>query len=141
MSTLRVVMELVEIRTNFPPDDGAISRLHALAFGGDPMQVSPWAERLQSHSIAWAGAFFDGELIAFVHVVWDGGAHGFLLDTAVHRDHQRHGLGKAVVGAVAEQAAAPRCQWLHVDYEPHLDRFYRDACGFTATAAGLLRLR
>ena len=29
--------------------------------------------------------------------------------------------------------------WLHVDYEPHLDGFYR-GCGFRPTAAGLLRL-
>jgi hypothetical protein len=28
---------------------------------------------------------------------------------------------------------------LHVDYEPHLDGFYR-GCGFRPTAAGLLRL-
>jgi hypothetical protein len=29
--------------------------------------------------------------------------------------------------------------WLHVDHEPHLERFYR-ACGFEPTLAGLLRL-
>ena len=29
--------------------------------------------------------------------------------------------------------------WLHVDYEPHLEPFYR-ACGFTPTLAGLLGL-
>lgn len=28
----------------------------------------------------------------------------------------------------------------HVDYEPHLDGFYRSACGFRATDAGLLKL-
>jgi hypothetical protein len=30
-------------------------------------------------------------------------------------------------------------EWLHVDYEPHLDSFYR-ACGFQPTLAGLLEL-
>jgi hypothetical protein len=29
--------------------------------------------------------------------------------------------------------------WVHVDYEPHLDEFYR-GCGFRPTAAGVLRL-
>jgi hypothetical protein len=29
--------------------------------------------------------------------------------------------------------------WLHVDFEPHLEGFYR-GCGFTPTPAGLIRL-
>ena len=45
-----------------------------------------------------------------------------------------------VVGAVSslEEAAAARgIEWIHVDYEPHLDGFYR-ACGFQPTLAGLI---
>jgi hypothetical protein len=30
-------------------------------------------------------------------------------------------------------------EWLHVDYEPHLDGFYRN-CGFRPTHAGLIQL-
>ena len=30
-------------------------------------------------------------------------------------------------------------EWLHVDYEPHLEGFYR-GCGFRHTAAGLLHV-
>jgi len=30
-------------------------------------------------------------------------------------------------------------EWLHVDFEPHLEGFYR-ACGFRPTEAGLIRL-
>jgi hypothetical protein len=31
-------------------------------------------------------------------------------------------------------------EWVHVDYEPSLARFY-ERCGFRSTAAGLLKLR
>ena len=31
------------------------------------------------------------------------------------------------------------CQWLHVDYEPHLEEFYQ-GCGFRPTLAGLMHL-
>ncbi len=41
---------------------------------------------------------------------------------------------------LVQQVGATGCEWLHVDYEPHLDSFYRDACGFQATEAGLLRV-
>jgi hypothetical protein len=30
--------------------------------------------------------------------------------------------------------------WLHVDYEPHLQAFHEAACGFRPTTAGVLRL-
>lgn len=70
----------------------------------------------------------------------DGGAHAVLLDAAVHPDHQRRGIGTALVRAAAREAARADCTWLHVDYEPHLESFYRDACGFQVTDAALLHL-
>lgn len=135
-----VVNEALDIRVDFPPEDEAISVLHTRAFGGTTVAVAPWAARLERHSLTWAGVFHDDLLVAFVHVVWDGGAHGFLLDTAVHPDHQRRGLGRAVVAAVVQRSTTAGCQWLHVDYEPRLDSFYRQTCGFSPTRAGLLRL-
>jgi GNAT superfamily N-acetyltransferase len=133
--------ETLQIRSDFAPDDEALSRLHALAFGSATEMVAPWGERLRRHSLTWAGVFAGDELVAFVHVVWDGGVHGFLLDTIVHPAHQREGLGRAVVEAAVRQARSAGCEWLHVDYEPRLGEFYREACGFGPTAAGLLRLR
>ena len=62
------------------------------------------------------------------------------LDTAVDPDYQRRGIGRALVQTLAAEATAAGCEWLHVDYEPHLDVFYRRACGFRATDAGLLNL-
>lgn len=83
---------------------------------------------------------YDGEaLVGFVNVAWDGGVHAFLLDTTVHPDVQQRGLGTRLVQTAAGEAAARGVHWLHVDYEPHLEQFYR-GCGFAPTAAGLLRL-
>jgi GNAT superfamily N-acetyltransferase len=62
-----------------------------------------------------------------------------VLDTTVHPDERRHGLGQRLVRAAADEARAAGIEWLHVDYEPHLAAFYR-GCGFTPTAAGLLSL-
>ncbi|MET9955641.1 GNAT family N-acetyltransferase [Streptomyces sp. NPDC006339] len=81
----------------------------------------------------------DGRLVGYVNVVGDGGAHAFLLDTTVHPDERRRGLGVALVRAAAEAARERGARWLHVDFEPHLTRFYEE-CGFRSTAAGLMRL-
>ena len=128
----------VTVRVNFPVDDVSLSRLHAIAFDNAPSEVLPWAERLREHSLSWVGAFDQESLIGFVHACWDGGLHAFLLDTVVDPRFQRQGVGQKLVQSLVEQVRAAGCEWLHVDYEPHLDSFYRDACGFTATGAGLL---
>lgn len=43
--------------------------------------------------------------------------------------------------AAAEGARAARCEWLHVDFDPHLRSFYLEGCGFTPVDAGLIALR
>ncbi|WP_225852196.1 hypothetical protein [Micromonospora sp. AMSO12t] len=72
----------IELVSRFAVDDGELSALHARAFGGGD-QVTPWRERLERHALSWVGAFDAGRLVGFVQVCWDGGAHAFLLDTAV----------------------------------------------------------
>jgi GNAT superfamily N-acetyltransferase len=126
--------------SRFPVDDQELSTLHARAFGGDPTQVQPWSQRLQRHALTWIGAFDAGRLTGFVQVCWDGGAHAFILDTAVDPDGQGRGTGTALVKAAAEEARAAGCTWLHVDFEPHLEHFYLDRCGFRPTPAGLIAL-
>ncbi|AUY53293.1 GNAT family N-acetyltransferase [Streptomyces sp. CB01881] len=79
-------------------------------------------------------------LTGFVNVAWDGGAHAFLLDTVVATAARHTGVGTGLVAAAADGARAAGCEWLHVDFEPHLRAFYLDACGFRSTDAGLLRL-
>ncbi|HVX42667.1 MAG TPA: GNAT family N-acetyltransferase [Mycobacteriales bacterium] len=128
-----------EIRIRFPVDDVVLSRLHGRAFGGNGERVHGWAAQLERHALTWVGAFDGSVLIGFVQVAWDGGVHAFILDTAVDPAYRRRGIGRAVVRVAAEKAAAAGCEWLHVDFEPHLRAFYA-ACGFRPTDAGLIRL-
>ena len=93
-----------------------------------------------SRSLAHFGAYEAARLIGYLNIAWDGGVHAFILDTSVHPDFQRRGIATRLVQAAATEARARGAEWLHVDYEPHLETFYR-GCGFTPTAAGLLRLR
>ncbi|WP_415647885.1 GNAT family N-acetyltransferase [Stackebrandtia soli] len=128
----------MEYRPRFPVDDDELSALHAKAFGSTATTI-PWARRLERHSLTWIGAFLGDRLVGFVHVCWDGGAHGFLLDTVVDPDHQRRGIGRRLAASAIAEARDGGCEWLHVDYEARWDDFYR-RCGFGATKAGLLRL-
>ena len=79
----------------------------------------------------------EDQLVGFVNVAWDGGDHAFLLDTKTHGDHQR---GSELVNIAVRNARAVGCEWLHVDFEPHLEPFYFNACGFKRTGAGLIYL-
>jgi GNAT superfamily N-acetyltransferase len=83
---------------------------------------------------------YDGEsIVGFVNVAWDGGVHAFILDTCVHPNFRRRHVATRLVN-LAEQLARQRgANWLHVDFEPHLEEFYR-GCGFRPTAAGLIDL-
>lgn len=102
--------------------------------------MHPWAQQLDRHGLSWVGAFDGAVLVGFVHLCWDGGRHAFVLDLMVDPVQQRRGIGRRLVTIVVEEAARAGCEWLHVDYEPHLESFYSDACGFRPTAAGLLHL-
>jgi len=130
----------IDLRVRFPVDDEQLSSLHARAFGSARSVTAPWAQRLQRHSLTWIGAFDRDHLVGFVHTCWDGGAHAFLLDTAVEPSRQHDGIGTCLVRALIDEATAAGCEWLHVDYEPHLSAFYAGACGFGSTSAGLRRL-
>ena len=46
----------------------------------------------------------------------------------------------SLVWEAAAVAGERGIHWLHVDYEPHLETFYRD-CGFKPTLAGLMELK
>jgi len=130
----------IDLQVKFPVVDEQLSALHARASGHLLTGVTPWAERLARHSLTWVGAFIDEQLVGFVHACWDGGAHAFLLDTAVDPDQQRTGIGTRLVQALVDETTAAGCDWLHVDYEPHLEPFYTEAWGFSSTSAGLRRL-
>lgn len=120
-------------------DNAALNALHADGFG-TPVAETDWRARLERHSLGWVCAWEEGTPAGFVNVVWDGGAHAFLLDTVVAGHCRGRGVGTGLVATAAERARAAGCTWLHVDFEDHLRPFYFDACGFKETAAGLIAL-
>jgi predicted N-acetyltransferase YhbS len=52
----------------------------------------------------------------------------------------RQGVGTRLVEVAVAEARATACEWLHVDFDDHLRAFYFEACGFTPTNAGLIKL-
>jgi GNAT superfamily N-acetyltransferase len=127
---------LIEIVTDPFPADDALRRLWRVAWNGEgPESFQPLLGRSLVHVGAYAGIV----LVGFVNVAWDGGIHAFILDTCVDPDFRRQGIARTLVERAAEMARQRGAQWLHVDFEPHLEGFYRQ-CGFGPTAAGLMRL-
>ncbi len=113
----------------------------------DDLWLSAWgapagdyAAKVLPRSLAHLGAYDDKRLIGFVNLAWDGGVHAFLLDTCVHGDFQRRGIASQLVREASFVARQRGAQWLHVDFEPDLEGFYR-ACGFRPTSAGLIALK
>ena len=123
-----------------PFENGEVNRLHAECFEHS-LSEDEWMARVGAHSLGWVCMRTAGRLVGFVNVAWDGGVHAFLLDTMVAASERRQGHATALVAEAVRRASATGCQWLHVDFEPHLQDFYLDACGFKATAAGLIWLR
>jgi GNAT superfamily N-acetyltransferase len=120
-----------------------VNALHAEAFGTRVYSDDEWDwQRLvERHSLGWVVARDDdGALVGFVNVVWDGLVHAWLQDTMVAAGAGRRGIGTQLVAVAGDAARYAGCEYLHVDFDPHLAPFYLDACGFTPTSAGLLRL-
>ena len=99
-----------------------------------------WWSKVSSRSLGWVSARNQEGLLVGFNVAWDGGDHAFLLDTKTRGSHQHCGIGRELVRQATENARAAGCEWLHVDFEPDLARFYLDACGFRRTDAGLMHL-
>lgn len=93
-----------------------------------------------AHSLLYVCAYHETKLIGFVNVAWDGAQHAFILDTTVHKDFRRRGIGIKIVKLAAKATKKHGVDWLHVDFEPHLKEFYRK-CGFRRTDAGLINLK
>ncbi|MCM1014151.1 MULTISPECIES: GNAT family N-acetyltransferase [unclassified Brevibacterium] len=131
----------VEFQISPDLDDRKLSDLHHQAFGTESTAVFPWSARLERHSIFWVTAEVEQHLVGFVNVVGDGGAHAFILDTAVLPAYQGQGLGSKLIDMAVAEARDRGCEWMHVDFEPRLADFYLKANRFYPTQAGLLRLQ
>ena len=93
-----------------------------------------------SRSLAFICAYCDNRLIGFVNLAWDGGKHSFILDTLVHPEFRLRRIGLELVKRAVAEAEKRGLEWVHVDCEPHLQKFY-EQCGFRDTAAGLIHLK
>lgn len=114
---------------------GQLQALFALSWGA----TKPGYDRVLERSFTWVTAHSGEELVGFVNVAWDGGAHFFLLDTTVHPELRRRGIGRRLV-AEALAACRGRQGWLHVDAEGDLMEALYRPCGFVPTAAGIIRI-
>ncbi|MEP6973205.1 MAG: GNAT family N-acetyltransferase [Actinomycetota bacterium] len=119
-----------------------VNALHAEAFAHPVFDSEGWDWKAQvdRHSLGWVCAREGEELVGFVNVAWDGTVHAFVLDTMVATGARRRGIGTELVALAVTEARNAGCEWLHVDFEDHLRRFYFDGCGFEPTNAGLIAL-
>lgn len=121
-------------------DNDELNALHAEAFEHS-VREDDWRGQVERHSLGWVCAREAGELLGWVNVAWDGGVHAFILDTIVAVRARRRGIGAGTLALAADEAQAAGCEWLHVDFDDGLEPFYREACGFRNTKAGLIALR
>lgn len=135
MDNLSPVLEWRSVFSN-----AELNTLHAEGFEHRIFEDDWWGQ-VNRYSLGWVCLRHAGRLIGFVNVAWDGGVHAFLLDTLVTVEFRRQGLATLMVAEAVRQARAAGCEWLHVDFEPHLREFYLEQCGFQATEAGVIQLR
>ena len=123
-------------------DNAEMNGLHAEAFETRAFDEAEWnwAELVHRHSLGWVVARDDAALVGFVNVPWDGLVHAWIQDTMGAATARRHGIGAELVAVAVREARRAGCEWLHVDFDEHLRPFYLEACGFTATPAGLIAL-
>jgi len=125
-------------RGEFANED--LNLLRREAFPGD-CSAHDWRSQVRRHSLGWVCAEFEGVLVGWINVAWDGARHATLLDTSVALSHRHRGIATALVAKAAVEAGQAGCDWLHVDFEAHLAPLYLESCGFSMTSAGLLNLR
>ena len=89
-----------------------------------------------ARGLAYVRAYEGERLVGYVNLAWDGGIHAFVLDTTVRPSPRRRGIGRRLVEHAVQAARERGIVWIHVDFEPHLARFY-EQCGFRSTLAGL----
>jgi len=116
-----------------------LNALHAEGFD-HPVFDDDWERQLADHSLGWVVARDGVDLVGFVNVAWDGGVHAFLLDTLVATSSRHQRIGTRLVAEAVTGSRSAGCEWLHVDWDEDLERFYVETCGFDPAPAGLIAL-
>ncbi len=126
----------IEIRVSVPIENADIDALMSASW---PNHSNLNWSAILDRSLAYVSAHSGDQVVGFVNIAWDGGVHAFILDTIVHPDFRRQGLGKSLVEQAKSVANQKSIEWLHVDFEPKYREFYHK-CGFRPTEAGLIKL-
>ena len=94
-------MEDPEYLVNPPVTSRQLNDLFAASWDGHE-----WSdfEMVLGRSLGYVCAYLGNELIGFVNLAWDGGSHAFILDTTVHPDVRRRGIGRRLVRLAVEVA-------------------------------------
>jgi GNAT superfamily N-acetyltransferase len=129
-------MEDLQYLVNSPMTNRQLNDLFAASWEGHQWRDF---EPVLRRSLGYVCAYRADELIGFVNLAWDGGIHAFVLDTTVHPNVRRRGVGRRLVKLAVELARERGVEWVHVDFDGHLGEFYYE-CGFRGTEAGLLHL-
>lgn len=116
-----------------------LSELYALGWEREHGAVYDF-QPIHERSLGFFCAYSGTEFVGYVNLAWDGGVHAFLLDPTVHPAYKRRGIGTELVRHAVDLARERGLEWVHVDYEPHLESFYK-SCGFKPTLAGLINLQ
>lgn len=124
-------------------DNAEVNGLWVRAFEADGSDQTDrsWKALVDEHSLGWVVARSGDRLVGFVNVPWDGDRHAWIQDLMVATEIRRQGVGTGLVVTARQGARDAGCEWLHVDFDDPLRRFYYDSCGFIPTSAGLIRLR
>jgi len=130
-------MDDIEYRTSPTVEPSDLTQLFARSWDGRKGDED-YAKVLE-RSLGYVCAYHDGRLVGFVNVAWDGGSHGFVLDTTVVPEMRRRGIGTELLRRAESIAREHGLEWLHVDFPPELRSFYRGA-GYRPTEAGLLKI-
>ena len=89
-------MEELQYLINSPVTSRQLNDLFAASWEGhqwrdfEPVLWRTVLWRSLGYICAWRG----DELIGFVNLAWDGGIHAFILDTTVHPNVRRGGVGR-----------------------------------------------
>ena len=127
---------MVEIFKNAKITD---TQLNGLFGSSWPNHTNRYFGPVLERSLAYFSGFDNQQLVAYLNLAWDGGRHGFLLDTTVHPSYRRQGIALEMIGQAKKAASKNGLEWLHVDFESKYEQLYLKA-GFGCSSAGVLRL-